>query len=195
MNVLRKIYKIKMKKILLLGLVLVACSKQEYKYDSKINYSLYSKAYVFEIYNEVRSLYYIEKDEMEYFCSELDRKSGFVEVYNYFYPPNLPDSVINTAKGLPSEYLSFKLNVTAGSYKYKEINHDNGDVTFYYEAHITVLCETYDNKGLVYRVERTAEYDHEYDYDSEDNFDEVKVTALEKALKDIANYFTKSYVI
>ena len=126
---------------------------------------------------------------MNLFRNELSKKSAFNPIYIYYDDPHLGDT-------LPSEYLELRLTVDNGVYKQKDIDHDNGDVSFYYEASITVVCQAYNgNNQLIYQVEKTGEFHDEYDYDSNDNFDEVKGQALEEALKDIAKFFTKSYVI
>jgi hypothetical protein len=186
-----------MKKLILLGLLLAACSKMEFSYDSYVNYSTFKKAYVLEIFNGVNSVSYSEADMMDYFCDELNKKSGFNAIYNYFNTPQFLHSVLST------EYLVLRLTVSKGEYKYKEIDHDNGDVSFYYEAHITVQCDASsvnnivsdNSNSTIYQIEKTGEFDKEYDYDSDSNFDEVKTTALEHALEEIAKYYTKSYVI
>lgn len=178
-----------MKKYLILIFLFISCSKLEYRYDSYINYSVYKKAYIYEIYNNLTAFYYSEEDMMNLFCNELSKKSAFNPIYSYFDEPQLADT-------LPQEYLELRLTAQRGEYKSKEINHDDGDISFKYEAKITVVCQAYNNNNqLIYQIERTGEYDDEYDYDSNDNFDEVKSMALEEALKEIAKFFTKSYVI
>jgi hypothetical protein len=178
-----------MKKIIFLGFLLMACSKLEFRYDSVVDYASYKKAYVLEIYNQVPSMNYSEQDMMNVFCEVLNKKSGFTKIYNFFDHPQLADSV------LPAEYLVLRLTVEEGEYKYQNIEHDNGDVTFYYEATITVKCEALSSSNLVFQVSKSAEYNQEYDSDSDNNFYEVKNTALVKALEEVAKYFTKSYVI
>jgi hypothetical protein len=174
-----------MRKIILFGLLLAACSKLEFKYDSNVNYSIYKKAYVLEIFNQVPSMSYSEVDMMRLFCDDLINKSGFTIVYNHF----------DNSQNVDSSFLTLRLTVIEGEYKYKEIDHDNGDVSYYYEATVTVECDAFNNNIKVYQVEKSGEYNQEYDSDSDYNFDEVKNTALTRALAEIAKYYTKSYVI
>ena len=178
-----------MKKYLLLFFLFISCSKLEYSYDSYIDYSVYKKAYVSEISTNLQSITYNEEDMMNYFCEELSMKSAFNPIYNYYNYQSLFDSVSN------SEYMDLRLFIIDSQLKFKPIDHDNGDVTYYYEYNITIECDAYYKGNPIYRVQKTGEAHDEYNSDNEDNYYEVSNTAIEEALKEIAKFFTKSYVI
>lgn len=179
-----------MKKLILFALILTSCSKLEFQYDSNINYSIYKKAYIVEIYNNLYSISFDEEAMMNYFCDILKTKSGFNTITHYYNNPELADSL------LPSEYLSLKLYIKKVDSKYKEnVNDNSGDVDYYYEAEVTVACETYCRDSLLFTIDKEGKYSDEFEEDAIGNYVEVKETALMNALKELAIYFTKSYKI